>query len=110
MAKPKCVDETQLSVVVQIFFFKAKNGPQFCCPPDLTPYSTQRANYLPEGSSYKIQCGGHGLQTPGKEITFTAGLKSTPSPKFLGTAEAYFVYNIDQNFQISLIYAFIGCP
>ena len=36
--------------------------------------------------------------------------KSTPTPKFLGTAEAYFVCHIGPNFQISLIYAFIGCP
>ena len=35
---------------------------------------------------------------------------STPTPKFLGTAEAYFVYHIGPNFQISLIHAFIGCP
>ena len=38
------------------------------------------------------------------------GRKSTPTPKFLDTAEAYFVYPIGPNFQISLIYAFIGCP
>ena len=38
------------------------------------------------------------------------GRKSTPTPKFLGTAEAYFVCYIDPHFQISLIYAFIGCP
>ena len=37
------------------------------------------------------------------------GRKSTPTPKFSGMAEAYFVYHIG-NFQISLIYAFIGCP
>ena len=36
--------------------------------------------------------------------------KSTPSTKFLGTAEAYFVYHIGPKFHISLIYAFIGCP
>ena len=30
--------------------------------------------------------------------------------KFLGTAEAYFVCHIGLIFQISLIYAFIGCP
>ena len=52
--KLKCVDETQLCVVVQIFFFKAKNGPQFCCPPDPTQYNTQWANCLPEGSSYTL--------------------------------------------------------
>ena len=38
------------------------------------------------------------------------GRKSTPTPKFLGTAEAYFVCHIGRNFQISLIHAFIGCP
>ena len=38
------------------------------------------------------------------------GQKSTPTPKFLVAAEAYVVYQIDPNFQISLIYAFIGCP
>ena len=31
-------------------------------------------------------------------------------PKFLGTAEAYFVCHFGPIFQISLIYAFIGCP
>ena len=38
------------------------------------------------------------------------GQKSTPTPKFIGTAEAYFVCHLNPNFQISLIYAFIGCP
>ena len=38
------------------------------------------------------------------------GRKSDPHPKFLGTAEAYFVCHIGPKFQISLIYAFIGCP
>ena len=38
------------------------------------------------------------------------GRKSTPTPKFLGTAKAYFVCHIGPNFQLSLIYAFIGCP
>ena len=36
--------------------------------------------------------------------------KSNPNPKFLGTSEAYFVCHIGPNFQISLIYSFIGCP
>ena len=36
------------------------------------------------------------------------GRKSTP--KFLGTAKAYFVCHIGQNFQIFSIYAFVGCP
>ena len=38
------------------------------------------------------------------------GRKSNPNPKFLGTAEVYFVCHIGPIFQISLIYAFIGCP
>ena len=38
------------------------------------------------------------------------GQKLSPTPKFLGTAEAYFVCHIGPNFQISLIYVFIGCP
>ena len=36
--------------------------------------------------------------------------KFNPNPKFLGTAKAYFVCHIGPIFQISLIYAFIGCP
>ena len=36
--------------------------------------------------------------------------KSTHPPKFFGTAGAYFVCHIGQNFQISFMYAFIGCP
>ena len=38
------------------------------------------------------------------------GRKFTPTPKFLGTAETYFVCHIGPIFQISLIYAIIGCP
>ena len=38
------------------------------------------------------------------------GQKSNSNPKFLGTAKAHFVCHIGPNFQISLIYAFIGCP
>ena len=54
----------------------------------------------------------HGLQTPGEEIIFTAQpkIKSNPNPKFLGTAKSYFVCHTGLIFQISLIYAFIGCP
>jgi hypothetical protein len=35
--------------------------------------------------------------------------KSNPNPKFIGMAEAYFVCHIGIEFQISFIYAFIGC-
>ena len=38
------------------------------------------------------------------------GRKFNHNPKFLVTAEAYFVCHICPIFQISLIYAFIGCP
>ena len=40
------------------------------------------------------------------------GRKPSPTPKFLGMAEAYFICHspIGPNFQISLIDAFIGCP
>ena len=37
------------------------------------------------------------------------GRKWNPDPKFLGTAEAYFVCHIGPKFRISLIYAFRGC-
>ena len=38
------------------------------------------------------------------------GQKSTPTPKIMYTAKAYFVCHIGPNFQFSLIYVFIGCP
>ena len=44
------------------------------------------------------------------ELPSLHGKKSFPTPKFLGMAEACFVCHIGPNFQISLIYAFIGCP
>ena len=47
---------------------------------------------------------------PERKSPYLNGRKSTPTPKFLGRAEAYFVCHIGPNFQISLIYAFIGCP
>ena len=50
----------------------------------------------------------HGLRTPGEEIAFTARPKI--HSQILSTAEAYFVRHIGPNFQMSLIYAFIGCP
>jgi hypothetical protein len=47
---------------------------------------------------------------PVRKSPWLQGRKSNPNPKFLGTAEAYFVCHIGPKFQISLIYAFIGCP
>ena len=61
--------------------------------------------------SYTLfNCLEHGLRMPGKKSPSMHGRKSTPTPKFLGTAEEYFDCHIGPNFQISLIYAFIGCP
>ena len=57
-------------------------------------------------------CSEDGLRTPSGEKAITAlhGWKLNPNPKFLGTAEAYYVCHIGLIFQISLIYAFTGCP
>ena len=56
----------------------------------------------------------HGQSTdyghPVKKSPSLHDRKSTPTSKSLGTAEAYFVCRISPNFQISLVYAFIGCP
>ena len=51
----------------------------------------------------------HGLRTPGEEITFTAWPK-IHSQIFRYGQSIYFVCHIGSNFQISLVYAFIGCP
>ena len=37
------------------------------------------------------------------------GRKSNPNPNFIDTDEAYFICHIGPKFQVSLIYAFIGC-
>ena len=47
---------------------------------------------------------------PEKKLPSLNGGKITPTLKFLGMFEAYFVCHIRPNFQISLIYAFIRCP
>ena len=47
---------------------------------------------------------------PVRKLPSLHGRKSNPNPKFLGTAEAYFVCHISPSFQISLIFAFTGCP
>ena len=49
-------------------------------------------------------------ERPVRKLPPLHGRKFNPNPKSLGTAEAYFVCHIGQIFQISLIYAFIGCP
>ena len=45
---------------------------------------------------------------PVRKSSSLHGRKSTPNPKFLGAAEAYFVCHVSPKFQISLIYVFIG--
>ena len=47
---------------------------------------------------------------PVKKLPSLHGQKSNPTPKFLGTAEAYFFCHIGPIFQICLIFVFIGCP
>ena len=47
---------------------------------------------------------------PERKLPSLHGRKFNTNPKFLGTAEAYLVCHIGPIFQISLIYAFIGCP
>ena len=47
---------------------------------------------------------------PERKQSSLHGQKFYPNPKFLGTAEAYFVCHIGPIFQISLVYTFIGCP
>ena len=59
---------------------------------------------------FDFYCFYHRLQTPSKESPSLHGRKSNLNPKFVGTTEAYFVSHIGPKFQISLIYAFIGCP
>ena len=47
----------------------------------------------------------------GRPVRKSPSLQGQKSnPKFLGTAEAYFVCHIGEKFLISLIHAFIGCP
>ena len=52
----------------------------------------------------------HGLRTPGEEIAFTTRPKIHSHSQIFRYAEAKFVCHISPNFQISLIYVFIGCP
>ena len=54
--------------------------------------------------------GGTDCGRPERKQPSLHGRKFNPNPKFLDTAEAYFVCHIGPIFQISLIYAFIGCP
>ena len=58
---------------------------------------------------YPIQVGTDYGRPEGEQPSLH-GQKFNPNPKFLGVAAAYFVCHIGPIFQISLIYAFIGCP
>ena len=52
----------------------------------------------------------HTVQTINDVMSRSIPVESNPNPKFLGTPEADFVCHIGPIFQISLVYAFIGCP
>ena len=77
-----------------------------CC--DFTNYFSERLNlnFISLSTSYATTDDGH----PEGKSPSLHGRKLNPNPKYLGTAKAYFVCHIGPNFQISLIYAFIGCP
>ena len=68
--------------------------------------SMQRGLYKLLHNSSNIICELiHGLRTPSEEIvskSVSKGWKSTPTSKFLGMAEAYFVCQFCPNFQIYL--------
>ena len=57
----------------------------------------------------QIMCKGPDYGRPERKKPSLHGRKFTPTPKFLGTAKAYFVCHFGPIFQISLIYAHIGC-
>ena len=57
-----------------------------------------------------LVCKGGSHKRPVRKSPLLHGRKSTPTPKCLGMTEAYFFCQISPKFQISLIYAFIGCP
>jgi hypothetical protein len=59
-------------------------------------------NPVEKTMAYGTDCG-----RPVRKSPSLHGRKSTPTPKYLGTAEAYFFCDIGPNFQISLIYAFV---
>ena len=52
----------------------------------------------------------HGLQMPGEEISFTAWLKNKSQSQIFRYGQSIFCLTHFPKFQISLIYAFIGCP
>ena len=58
----------------------------------------------------KMMCYHTDYGRPARKSPSLHGRKSNPNPKFLSTAKAYFVCHIGRKFQITLIYAFIGCP
>ena len=97
----------KVHVILILYFTNIMKRPKaaFCAKPLLyikVELELELAQLLTEGR----------LRTPGEEIAFTAlhGRKLTLTPKFLCTAEAYFVCHIGPSFQISTIYDFIWCP
>ena len=61
-------------------------------------------------SNIFFRSGGTDYGRPERNQPSVHGRKFTPTPKFFGMAAAYFVCHIGPIFQVSLIYAFIGCP
>ena len=59
---------------------------------------------------HKIKVLGMDYGGPERKLSSLQGRKFNPNPKFLGMTAAYFLCHIGPNFQITLIYAFIGCP
>ena len=51
-----------------------------------------------------------GAGSPDRKLPLQHRQKLNPNPKFIVTAGAYFVYHINSNVHVSLIYAFIECP
>ena len=82
--------------------------PTWFLPADtyLSKWFTANKKYFPFGKCLHTTDYGR----PERKKPSLHGRKFNPNPKFLGTAEAYFVCHIGPSFQISLIYAFIGCP
>ena len=67
----------------------------------MTGYGWQHIFYIAMDTDYG---------RPVRKLPSLHGRKSTPTPKFFGTAKGYFVCRIGPKFQISLICAFTGCP
>ena len=87
-----------------IFFFLCNNGTLF-----ESFYSVKYGQSIIRSNVCQI-ISVMDYERPVRKSPSLYGQKSYPDSKFLGTAEAYFFCHISSDFQISLIYAFIGCP